>query len=268
MDVTVTKVLINKTWIGDSGTIDQKQSFIAANDRDLEYDFNEELLIPGYHEHYLGLNDIEHRPFLLHWMWYIVFHITIVYSFPYLMYISSITDKVTVNVVKTIWTVDHDPEEHRNVSGADNQASESSSKVRQHTNAKGLTKYFICAGLVLYTICIAILVAFIIMRATKVECLDGYCPGGEVFDTSKLGNGICDGGEHNTQAWEWDGGDCIVEGYQDCHIDHPWLVGDGSCCCSYPCIYVDEVWTEECGWDGGDCLHANHINDDPSYCPY
>jgi hypothetical protein len=78
----------------------------------------------------------------------------------------------------------------------------------------------------------------------------------------------CDGAEYNTVECGWDGGDCIVEGYPDCHIDEPNLLGDGRCCCTFSCDAVDQIWTEECGWDGGDCLQQNNDNDDPSYCPY
>ena len=46
------------------------------------------------------------------------------------------------------------------------------------------------------------------------------------------------------------GGDCLIEGYPECHIDQPWdTIGDDTC----------QYWkkrynTAECGWDGGDCI--------------
>ena len=63
-----------------------------------------------------------------------------------------------------------------------------------------------------------------------------------------IGDGWCHGEEHNTAECGWDGGDCLVDGYTDCHVDDPADIGDGFC----------HVWgiynTAECGWDGGDCL--------------
>eukprot|EP00562_Extubocellulus_spinifer_P015332 CAMPEP_0178575986 /NCGR_PEP_ID=MMETSP0697-20121206/20205_1 /TAXON_ID=265572 /ORGANISM="Extubocellulus spinifer, Strain CCMP396" /LENGTH=60 /DNA_ID=CAMNT_0020211131 /DNA_START=27 /DNA_END=206 /DNA_ORIENTATION=- len=51
---------------------------------------------------------------------------------------------------------------------------------------------------------------------------------------------------YNTEECGWDGGDCVVEGYPDCHVDNPSLIADGEC-------DEGDYNTEECGWDGGDC---------------
>lgn len=52
----------------------------------------------------------------------------------------------------------------------------------------------------------------------------------------------------------WDGGDCTVEGFPDCHVDYPESVGNGRC-------DGGEYNTEECGWDGGDCDLYNSFPD-------
>ena len=64
---------------------------------------------------------------------------------------------------------------------------------------------------------------------------------------SWIGNGICSGGEYNTEECEWDGGDCVVPGYPNCHVDDPSYIGDGYC------DNYGDFNTAECEWDGGDC---------------
>lgn len=44
------------------------------------------------------------------------------------------------------------------------------------------------------------------------DCLNGFGsdPTCQVPDKSKIGNGICDGGVYNTEACDYDNGDCLV----------------------------------------------------------
>eukprot|EP00979_Chaetoceros_neogracilis_P003516 scaffold610_cov204-Chaetoceros_neogracile.AAC.3 len=114
-----------------------------------------------------------------------------------------------------------------------------------------------------------------------------------VVAISKMTNGVCDGGELNTQKCDFDGGDCFNFNllYPGCNVDDPEkFLGNGECdgglyntpeCkydngdCDlfnsylneYPNCTVDFFWwigdgrcdgdgynTTECGFDGGDCL--------------
>ena len=69
-------------------------------------------------------------------------------------------------------------------------------------------------------------------------------------DPSYLGDGWCENYEpYNTAECGWDGGDCVVDGYPDCHVDPDWI-GDGYC-------DGEDYNTAECGWDGGDCNADN-----------
>ncbi len=74
----------------------------------------------------------------------------------------------------------------------------------------------------------------------------------EVENESKLGNGVCDGGNYNTFQCDYDLGDCIPfnEQYPDCEVDFPSLVGNGQC---------DVQNSTECGYDGGDCLPKDWV---------
>ena len=68
-----------------------------------------------------------------------------------------------------------------------------------------------------------------------------------------IGDGSCDGGEYNTLACEWDGGDCLEFNakYPECkNVEKPYWIGDEGC-------DGDEYNTLACGWDGGDCLEFN-----------
>ena len=85
----------------------------------------------------------------------------------------------------------------------------------------------------------------------KADCL--------VSDISRIGNGICDINEDffgddnfNTEECGWDGGDCIISEYPDCHVDYPTSIGNGVCDVDYN--GAKSYNTEECGWDGGDCI--------------
>ena len=44
-----------------------------------------------------------------------------------------------------------------------------------------------------------------------------------------IGNGQCDGWPYNTAKCGWDGGDCLVAGYPNCHVQNPSRVGNGIC---------------------------------------
>ena len=64
----------------------------------------------------------------------------------------------------------------------------------------------------------------------------------------QIGNGLCDGGDYNTEECGWDGGDCIeFNKYPNCKVDDQHSrIGNGYC-------DGGDYNTEECGWDGGDC---------------
>jgi len=66
-----------------------------------------------------------------------------------------------------------------------------------------------------------------------------------VNSPSSVGDGHCDHGAYGTEECEWDGGDCPSEGYPDCDLGKASTLGDGNCELKY--------FSEECAWDGGDC---------------
>lgn len=73
-----------------------------------------------------------------------------------------------------------------------------------------------------------------------------------VEDPSKLGNGVCDGGEYNTEKCQWDHNDCLlINSYPNCSIDPAASakLGDGICD-GYP------YFAPSCGLDGGDCSNC------------
>lgn len=57
----------------------------------------------------------------------------------------------------------------------------------------------------------------------------------------------------------WDGGDCLVEGYPNCHVDEPNRIGDGFCDeCTHLFVSKQSRFnSKECGYDGGDCIAFN-----------
>lgn len=84
-------------------------------------------------------------------------------------------------------------------------------------------------------------------------------PGGDciecnskVWDISKIGDGICQGGNYNSEVCGWDAGDCIDFNtrYPECHVPHPYKVGDDHC-------DGNVYFVEECGNDGFDCSGCN-----------
>jgi len=70
------------------------------------------------------------------------------------------------------------------------------------------------------------------------------------MDMDWIGDGICDSGLYDRDVCGRDGGDCIVEGYPNCHVEIPDYIGDDAC-------DGGEYNTANCGWDGGDCLEFN-----------
>ena len=66
---------------------------------------------------------------------------------------------------------------------------------------------------------------------------------------------MCDVGEFNTVACQFDFGDCdkFNERYPDCEVANPNKVGDGKCDPNpFTGKFMDQL-TGECGIDGGDC---------------
>jgi len=68
------------------------------------------------------------------------------------------------------------------------------------------------------------------------------------YDGMLIGNGYCNS-LYNTEACGWDGGDCLIDGYPDCHVENPHWFGNGNCQRLYN--------TEACGWGGGACIEFN-----------
>lgn len=79
---------------------------------------------------------------------------------------------------------------------------------------------------------------------TEMTDLDCFDP------EAKVGDGICDEGTfYNTEACYWDGGDCEIRGYPNCHVPFPSHLGDGSCDL--------ELNIQSCGFDFGDCGNSD-----------
>lgn len=66
-------------------------------------------------------------------------------------------------------------------------------------------------------------------------------------DPFKLLNGVCDGGDYNTQECGYENGDCL-----DCSVEYPYLIGNGKC------NVGGDYNTRECGYDGGDCVISGY----------
>jgi len=101
---TMTKVSVKKKWVGDAGALAQKREFIRQNDRDTYYDFSEEFILQGYRPRFLGFLDLDEVPYFAHWTWFVLSHLTVVFGFPYRMWLSSKTGKVRTAITKQVWT--------------------------------------------------------------------------------------------------------------------------------------------------------------------
>jgi hypothetical protein len=88
-------------------------------------------------------------------------------------------------------------------------------------------------------------------------------PDCHVLYPSLIGDGNCNGGEYNTAACDWDGGDCAEfnTNYPDCHVPYPSWVGDGVCHAGFG----GEIYSAACGWDGGDCAISRYPDCDVPY---
>merc|ERR1712071_37923 len=62
--------------------------------------------------------------------------------------------------------------------------------------------------------------------------------------------GFCNIATNNAEECGWNGGDCVVNSYPNCHINFRGRVGNDAC-------NGGEYNTEQRGWDGGDCLEFN-----------
>lgn len=70
------------------------------------------------------------------------------------------------------------------------------------------------------------------------------------MDPFKLGVGFCDLVYSNKECG-YGSGDCLVDGYPDCHVDRPHFIGNGICDeGKHGGSYDTEVY----GYDGGDRL--------------
>ena len=67
----------------------------------------------------------------------------------------------------------------------------------------------------------------------------------------------------STKQFTWFLGDCLVDGYPECHTDYPELIGDGTCDAASDVLLENQRFnTTECGYDGGDCaLHPEGYED-------
>lgn len=70
-----------------------------------------------------------------------------------------------------------------------------------------------------------------------------------------IDDGICDWGNYNTEACDWDGGDCLVlndfnKTWPGCVVSNISLLSNDIC--------EIESNTEACDWDGGDCIIAEY----------
>lgn len=84
-------------------------------------------------------------------------------------------------------------------------------------------------------------------RSTNLETGERTTDHLDCFDPEeKVGDGTCDEGTFfNTEACNWDGGDCEILEYPNCHPPFPSHLGDGSCDL--------ELNIQSCGYDLGDC---------------
>lgn len=103
----MTKVSVKKRWIcNDGGYERQKRAFIRRNDVDEDYTFSEEFHVKGYNPRFLGFINVKDKPCLVHWTWYWLSHLTVIFALPYRMWLSSKTGKVRIELVKEMWTVE------------------------------------------------------------------------------------------------------------------------------------------------------------------
>ncbi len=102
LEYQITKVSLKKSWCGDEGCQIQKAEFIRIHDRDVNFDFEETLEIPGFTPRKLAFTS--KKPFFANWFFYLLCHITVVLALPYRMWLSSISGKVRHEICKEIYT--------------------------------------------------------------------------------------------------------------------------------------------------------------------
>lgn len=117
--------------------------------------------------------------------------------------------------------------------------------------------------------CMQVAIAIRAVGLAKSVCTPSECL---VTDPSYLGDGYCDtDGDYNTEACDWDGGDCCIE---TCITDI-FTCGLNGFQCLNPCpvavkAYIGDGWCdtfggyniEACNWDGGDCCVQSCVSAD------
>lgn len=110
---SLAKVTVEKSWSGDYGTQLQKKRFLSRNKHDTHYEFIETMeLLPYDHcpIEFLAWANLSVRSCLVHWAWYLLFHLIIVFTVPYRMYLFGFsTTIVEVKIHKQLFTYENPP---------------------------------------------------------------------------------------------------------------------------------------------------------------
>ena len=230
----LTKVMVNKYWEGDTGATYQKTNFRAMNEHDEQNVLTETIIISG-HKRYFYVND--NRSFRLHWLWYIIAHITIIYAYPYRMYLAAITDELDADVVKQIWT------------DGPGTVSDTSSSARsnetpcQRRSMKSRCMFWLVMliAFFVYTFGVGALVILMGLRATEEATIHKLYP--DMCNYYYVL--VCNEEVHDTEECFMDGAKCVSEHYPDCHISRSLFLEDDRCDEISECnalIYIADVY--------------------------